>query len=168
MLRTTSVGIDGPVSLAVTYDESCAFEHPALRAAFEYWQKLCGDRPMPSRRDINPSAMRKFIAHVGVIDILVAADESVSYFVRVAGAEVERVPGLRSGKALLDGVPADMASRWLEPHERLRLSGKPLRGFGRIVGGKTWLMGEYLHAPLGDGDGTTSIFGAFAATPVSQ
>ena len=109
--------------------------------------------------------MRAFIAHVSLTDILFADDGSASYFVRLAGTEIERVLGRRSGKMLLDGVPKEMVARWLMPHERVRQSGMPLRGFGRIAfGGKVWLRGEYLHAPLGEIDTPIGIFGAFAAT----
>ena len=111
--------------------------------------------------------MRSFIAHVSLTDIEIGDRGEVRYFVRLAGTEIERVLGRRSGKPLLDGIPSDQIIRWLEPHERVRSSGKPLRGYGRLAfGGKNWLKGEYLHAPLGDGPAPTGIFGAFVATPV--
>jgi hypothetical protein len=163
-LQRTRLALDLPV----TYDDGCVFDHPALTAAFDYWRSVRGDRIMPSLNDIVPARMQAFLPYISLTDIVAANDGTASYYVRVAGSEVERVLGRRTGKPLLDGVPKEMEQRWLEPHERVRLTAKPLRGSGRLAfGGKTNLAGEYLHAPLGVGDEPTAIFCAFTATPVS-
>jgi hypothetical protein len=161
-LQRARLALESPV----TIDDSCTFDYPAPAAAFDYWLSVRGKRIMPSLNDIVPKRMQAFIAHVSLIDILVADDDTTSYQVRVAGSEVEAVLGPRTGKPLLDGVPKELEQRWLEPLEQVRRSAKPLRGSGRVTfGHKTDLVGEYLHAPLGDGAVPTAIFCAFAASP---
>jgi hypothetical protein len=157
--------LDFPGSMAITYDDTCSFEHPMLVAAFAYWKEQCAGRPMPSRTDIHPAGMRHFLTHVSLVDVRLGDDGGVDYFVRLAGTEVERVLGRRSGRMLLEGVPPDQVHRWQTPFDRVRESAKPLRGFGRLLfAGKSWLNNENMWAPLGD-DGTPSaMLCAFAAT----
>jgi hypothetical protein len=154
------------VSPSITYDETCSFVHPMLVEAFEYWKAQCAGRQMPLRTDIHPAGMRPFLVHVSLVDVRVGEHGALDYFVRLAGSEVERVLGRRSGKMLLDGVPADQTERWRTPFDRVRESGRPLRSFGRLLfRGKTWLNSENMFAPLGgQWPLPTAMLCAFAAT----
>ena len=158
------------VSFEIKYDESCSFVNPALTEAYAYWKGQCrGNTSMPTRGDVHPKGMRPFIKHVSIVDVRTDERGGFSYFVRLAGSEVERVLGRRSGKMLLDGVPEDQVPRWQTPFDRVRESGRPLRGFGRLMfQGKIWLNNENLWAPLGDNGKVTGMFCAFAATTAND
>jgi hypothetical protein len=153
-------------SFTIAYDEKCAFAHPKLVEAFAYWSECCGARTMPLRTDIHPSGMRCFLIHVSLVDVRTSDDATVDYFVRLAGTEVERVLGRRSGKMLTDGVPADQTPRWRTSFDRVLKSGRPLRSFGRLLfQNKTWLNSENMYAPLSDGGAQpAAMLCAFAAT----
>lgn len=43
---------------------------PYLRALYEYWNALRGDRPMPQRADIDPAAIPKLLPHIMMYNVL--------------------------------------------------------------------------------------------------
>ena len=52
----------------IKVDWSLAFQRPETKAAAEYWNQLRGERPMPSRGELKPSAMRRYLAYVSIVD----------------------------------------------------------------------------------------------------
>lgn len=58
-----------------------------LKELYEYWDTVRGSRPMPSRADIDPGAIRRLLPHI--IMYTVAAD----YAIRLVGGEIVRFTG---------------------------------------------------------------------------
>jgi hypothetical protein len=58
-----------------------------LKALYEYWDTVRGNRPMPSRADIDPGAIRGLLPHI--IMYTVAAD----YAIRLVGDDIVRFTG---------------------------------------------------------------------------
>ncbi len=85
-----------------------SFEHvrnPALRHVVSYWFDICGGRPMPARRDINPIEIRSALAQIWLCDYL---SESDRFRYRLAGDEINDFWGFNlSGKYLDEIVPAE-------------------------------------------------------------
>ena len=85
-----------------------SFEHvrnPALRHVISYWFDMCGSRPMPARRDINPIKIPSALAQIWLCDYL---SESGRFRYRLAGEEINDFWGFNlSGKYLDEIVPAE-------------------------------------------------------------
>src|SRR5436190_9621211 len=60
---------DKPVMPAITVDWSLAFQSPVAKQAAGYWFSLRGDRDMPARRELSPSAMRAFLSFVNLVSV---------------------------------------------------------------------------------------------------
>jgi hypothetical protein len=153
------------VSLAIAYDESCGFEHPALQAAFSHWQKLCAGRTMPKRTELVPREMAAFIAHLGLVEIRRQDDGGVDYFVRLSGSRIDEVIGPRSQRMLTDGLSAEMGARWRAQFDHVLKHSRPLRASGRIAyRNMAWFEIECLYAPLGQAGTIDMILFGFAVS----
>ena len=149
---------------AVGVDLTLQFRHPALIKGLAYWRSRCHGTTMPKRDDINPSAMKGFLAHVALIEVPEPSDATGDYVIRVAGSEVERVFGPLNGKRLREAIPPVFAARWRSGYDHVVQSRAPIRFTGQVTyGGKVWLVGETLMAPLGDNAVVRMIFCAFGA-----
>jgi hypothetical protein len=62
---------------------------PRIKALYDYWNALRGDRAMPARSDIDPTAIPGLLPYVIMYDV--AADGG--YTVRLVGEEVVRFVG---------------------------------------------------------------------------
>ena len=56
--------------------------------AHDYWCARRREYGMPAWSDLNPSVMRKFMAHVGLIEVRPPRDRP-AYFIRQAGTRWE-------------------------------------------------------------------------------
>jgi hypothetical protein len=45
-------------------------EDPVLLELFQYWDRKRGDRPMPARRDLDPTDIPRLLPHLRITDIL--------------------------------------------------------------------------------------------------
>ncbi len=61
--------------------------HPDVRLVLDYWQQKCAGRLMPSRADIDPSELRRFLPHITLVDVV--ADERRFVYRLVGTSEVE-------------------------------------------------------------------------------
>ena len=61
-----------------------------LRALYEYWDGLRGDHAMPSRKDIDPTAIPKLLPYIIMYTVLARGG---GYIVRLVGEEVVRFVG---------------------------------------------------------------------------
>ena len=140
-----------PVELPGSMDWGLEFSHRAPRAALDYWRALRGDRAMPLRSELSPSAMRDFLLHVALVDAHVSPGGDRRYFVRLAGMRVEQVFGSVGGKYFGDFLPPELHARWLIAYDAVRDHRKPLRIRATVnFEKKSWLACEALVAPLGD------------------
>ncbi len=70
-----------------------------------YWFDMCGGRPMPARRDINPIEIPSALAQIWLCDYL---SESGRFRYRLAGEEINDFWGFNlGGKYLEEIVPAE-------------------------------------------------------------
>jgi hypothetical protein len=88
----------------VPKDEVVSLDAPRdlrLRALYDYWNRLRGDRTMPSRADFDPIAVPKLLPLI----VLYTVGENSAYTVRLVGEEVvqftgRNTTGSRAGAAL--------------------------------------------------------------------
>ncbi len=132
-------------------------------SAHEYWKSCCAARPMPSRADLDPVAMRKFTTHVGLIEIRTEPNEAAEYFIRRAGTKWEEVFGPMTGRFIHEFLPPEIETSWREVFNAVREAKAPLRVTTRIqFQRKSWLQAEMFVAPLGERE-VTMLFMTFVA-----
>lgn len=142
----------------IKFDPVMRFESEPLREAFDYWDAIRGGRIMPTRAELLPREMRRFISHVGLIEPMTDKNGLQDYFVRLAGSDVEEIFGPRTGRPLGEGVPPEILARWRIGYDMVQRSGKPVKATAGVAyKGKNWIEVEVLVAPLGE-DATPSSF----------
>ncbi len=103
--------------------------------------------------------MKKFLAHVSLIDIERDNDGSVDYVVKLTGERVRELYGSVAHRSLSEFLPAEMEQRWRSALDLVRDERRPLRVHGRMsFGGHIWLYQETLLAPLGGDNEETDGF----------
>lgn len=168
-LRPDNNATDHTAVRPMTFEWDVGLEHPMTKCGYAYWLGCRGKRAMPSRSDLNPSAMRAFAAHVGLIEIRGHSTERPDYFVRLAGSEWEDVYGQMTGHTLDEFLPPHIEERWNRVFDAVRTSVAPLRvTTGIEFQKKTWLSCEMFVAPLGDAQTPTMLFMTFASWKASD
>jgi hypothetical protein len=123
---------------------------------------------MPARPEIDPIEMRGFLPNVVLIELRRmgdAADAPVDYFIRLAGTQVEQVFGRISAGLLGDALPTKYVQRWRHLFDEALAQG-PVRCRSKVgFREQTFLEGEVLVAPLGDGERPAMLFVVFAFWP---
>ena len=151
-----------PVS-PLKFDWNLNFEKQANVLACDYWRARCEGRPMPRRAELDPVAMRKFSAHVGLIDIRDAEDD---YVIRRSGSRLDEVYGPITGRSIREFLPPGLQATWRDMLGAVRAKLAPVRIVtGVDFEGKTWLNVEMLLAPLGEDGRANMIFMNFVAWP---
>ena len=82
---------------------------PELRQALTYWQGKCSDRPMPSRADIDPVEMRRWLPGTFLADVFFepATGRPTDILFRVAGTRVGDLYGMELTNRKLSEVDMD-------------------------------------------------------------
>jgi hypothetical protein len=133
------------------------FECEVAALACTYWQSKRKNERLPSRADLVPSEMRKFIAHVGLIEF---RDQGcgVEYSIRLAGSQWEAVFGSMTGRMLGEFLPPDIEARWRDAFEPVRIQARPARVTTQIAfANKRRLDSEMFIAPLSDDGQSVSM-----------
>jgi hypothetical protein len=142
----------------IKFDPVMKFQSAPLQEAFDYWDAIRGGRIMPTRAELLPRDMKRFISHVGMIEPMSKKTGVQDYFVRLAGSHVEEIFGPRTGRPLGEGVPPEIVARWRIGYDMVQRSAKPVKATARVAyKGKNWIEVEVLVAPLGE-DSTPSSF----------
>jgi hypothetical protein len=150
-------------------DRSATFTRPATAKALEYWRSRKGDRAMPSRGDISPSALRGVLPQIALVDVPGPGDRSTAYTVRLAGEAVLQVFGPLTGKSIDEFLPPEILERWMACFEAARTSAAPVRAASRVAyQNKTWLQSEVLLAPLGQDGHVFMLFAAVETWPADE
>lgn len=154
--------------VAVDWQLECTSK-PA-RQALDYWKMICGERAMPRRQALSPFAMRGFLQHVNLVDIVRDGDGRVTdYVMTLEGQHTHEVFGAVARKKLDEALPPHLVQRWRNGFGLVCEVVRPVRFFSSMdVGGKAWLAGEALIAPLGDNDIIEALYVAFASWPVAS
>jgi hypothetical protein len=142
-----------------------AFVQPATRKGHAYWHGLCGERPMPARGDLRPRAMREFLDHVNLVDVIADGADRFDYAVSLQGTRGRDLFGHMQGRRFSEMFPPALEARWRDSFEVIRVERAPMRFLTRAsTFGKKWLLCEALLAPLGDEvHGLNAIFWVFAS-----
>jgi hypothetical protein len=134
-------------------DWALALERPETILARDYWRSRCVKGTIPSRADLLPAEMRKFITHVGLIETH-PRGEATDYLIRHAGSQWEAVFGAMKGRRLPEFLTPEIEERWRTLFDAVREAGRPVRATTRIAfKGKSWLRTEMFIAPLSEGGG---------------
>jgi hypothetical protein len=154
-----------PQTKPLEIDWNLNFTQPATKLAHAYWRAHCRDTGMPAYKDLQPSGMRGFIAHIGIVEVR-GDDAKKDYFIRLAGSRWEEVFGRIAGKHLHEFLSPEIEERWRALFDPVCASAKPLCArTGLSFQEKTWLMSEMFVAPLGDSANAVSkLFLCFTAT----
>jgi hypothetical protein len=97
--------------------------HPDVRHVLDYWQQKCAGRAMPSRADIDPGELRRFLPHITLVDVV---DDPRRFVYRLVGtAEVELRGFDPTGKSVGDGYFASSADAALWHYEKARSTRAP-------------------------------------------
>jgi hypothetical protein len=150
-------------SLNMAFDWNLQATQPAIMQARDYWQSCRNGRPMPSRADLKPAAMRGFTEHVGLIEIRGGTGGETDYFIRRAGTRWEDVFGPITGRLIHEFLPPQIETRWRQVFDAVCEAKAPLRVATDIrFQQKTWLEAELFVAPLGETE-VAMLFLAFAS-----
>ena len=149
----------------IALDESLSFVQPATIAALAYWNSKLGGRPMPSRADLDPREMRRFMPHVALVELRRTPQGDQDYFIRLVGTNIEQVFGQLTGQLISEFLPPEIEVRWRRMFDAARDAASPVRITGRVAfQRKTWLQCELMIAPLGTDGKTISMFFVAVAT----
>jgi hypothetical protein len=148
-------------------DVTLEFLSPILRGALGVWREKAGDNPWPSRADMTPRAMKKFLPHVAIIEI-VNSPSKTRYRLRLTGTWVDERKILgRAGNFLDELIPGPQVDRF-QSLLALALSIGPVRTFTRGIKwrDKEHLDAEDFFAPLGNpGEPANAILAVFTSRP---
>ncbi len=150
-------------------DTSAAFTRPATIRVLEYWRSRKGDRGMPSRADISPSALRPLLPQIALVDVPTSSERPTAYTIRLAGDAIHQLFGPLTGKPIDEFLPPEALERWIACFEAVRTSAAPVRVAAPQVayGGKNWLQAEVLLAPLGQDGRVLMLLAAVDTWPAA-
>jgi hypothetical protein len=150
-------------------DKSAACTRPATIKALEYWRSRKGDKTMPSRADIAPSALRGVLPQIALVDLPGKEECPTAYKVRLAGDAILQVFGPLTGKPVDEILPPETLARWIACFDAARMALAPVRVTSRVVyQNKTWLQAEVLLAPLGQDDQVVMLLAAVDVWPANE
>ncbi len=97
--------------------------HADVLAMLEYWQLKCAGRKMPSRADIDPGDLRRFLPHITLVDVV--PDERRFVYRLVGTSEVDLRGYDPTGRAVGDAFFASSADAALLNYETARETRAP-------------------------------------------
>ena len=148
----------------VTVDWDLAFLQAPTKHALAYWQSLRNGRQFPTRRALSPRAMRSFLGHVNLVDVVPGAGSSFDYIISLQGERARDVFGRLAGTKLREILSPPLEERWRKSFDLPRTATAPLRLLTRAgTAGKNWLACEALLAPLGDDGHVRTLFWVLAS-----
>jgi len=137
------------VRTAIALDE---LRNPVVCQALATWQRLRGDRRMPSRADMTPRAMKGFLKYM---TLALALDGGRNFYFRISGDQVNIQQGMvLQGNttddidARVPGYGAQLARLYARAMRRREVCA--YRGLYFRPGDKHTFSHESIMAPLGD------------------
>lgn len=165
----TAEQLQQPELWPVTVDWELRFLRPPAQDAALYWHSLLNGRCMPARRELSPRAMKDFIPHVSLLDVVSEVDEKPDYVVTLQGGHAREVFGDIKGCRPAEIFDPAIARRWRRCFDLSYASKKPARLLSRAsTSGKNWLVCEALIAPLGEGAEVQAFLWAFVSWPAND
>ena len=142
---------------------------PILREALAYWEAKRGTRPMPRRRDIDPSELpRHLLPQLQLIDVV--EDGRRFYFRLVGTAIVEAFGAEFTGKYVEEVIPPDSIEFILACYRMIVAVRRPVFIRSRYLTSKaTDLTANRLLMPLSeDGAQVNMILGVLTFEPIGR
>jgi hypothetical protein len=136
--------------------------HPDIRLVLGYWQEKCAGRLMPTRADIDPAEIRRFLPHITLVDVV--ADERRFVYRLVGTSEVELRGYDPTGRPVAEAYFAATAEEALKIYERVKSTREPFyiadpyQTVDRFVGE------EDLFLPLSQDGETVSMILVFSVS----
>jgi hypothetical protein len=155
-----------PTLTPLILDWDLQFTRPPTQRACAYWIALCGDRKMPRRQELSPARMREFLPNVNLIDVVCDSSEATPDFrVSLQGQHGTEVYGQVANRRLEEVLPPHVVKRWREAFLTCFQAARPIRFCSKmLIGGRAWLEGEAMLAPLGDDEiGVQALFVVFVS-----
>lgn len=91
--------------------------HPTVRAIYDYWDRKRGGRPMPARRDIDPTEIVPHLPGVMLVDVV---DDERRYVYRLVGTrEVEARGHNPTGRPVGEAFHGSSRDNVLRNYERV-------------------------------------------------
>ncbi len=98
-------------------------KHEQLRLLLAYWLAKKGDRPAPTRAEIDPAEIKSLLPHVGLVDV---EPSPLRFRFRLAGTEIIKGYGEELTGRYLDEVDLDNHEREIiGDYTRAAESGEP-------------------------------------------
>jgi hypothetical protein len=130
-------------------DHALSFDAPLLREALAVWRSAAGSRPLPLRTDMTPRRMKRFLAHVAVLDV-VREHGRVRFRIRVTGTALERTFGGMTGTFLDESLSEPFRSRWVATLNVPLVARCAVRSVGRVeFRDQSYLVAETFYGPMG-------------------
>jgi hypothetical protein len=123
---------------------------PNTRAMYTYWLVKCGERRMPSRKDIEPTEMLpQLLPGICIVDVVVDARR---YVYRLVGTAVTEVRGQDpTGKSVVEASFGSSAESLLKSYDQVVATRAPLidlRHYTNATG--RYVTEETVFLPLSD------------------
>ncbi len=141
-------GSAAPIEWRMLGEGGGSLTAPLLRELFEHWHGLCRDRPLPSRADLDPNAIKHLLPYLYMVDVL---HQPRRFRYRLVGTGVVEFTGRDVTGKFVDeatyGAAAAPIRRLFETAVETR---GPVGGRGRTVWirGGEWREVESLVLPM--------------------
>ena len=163
--KAPAATVAGPDRGAGSFDPREVPE-PEIGHGYAYWRSLCRDRLMPSRRDIDPAAIKDLLPNVFLVEVLHGPPE---FRFRLAGTQIRYEMGEEITGKTLDEIDQDgRAGAIFEEYRAAVDRGAPVLFREEY----TRHDGKFVHyarllCPLSDdGRAVSMLFGVLVATPL--
>jgi len=167
VIRCESKQLWGTLEMAAQIGAPAAAAR-AHEELFLYWASLRRGLKLPSRRDLDPAAMKRFLPTVSLIDVLAQARE---YRMRLAGTALWDVYGGEiTGRRLGEIYNTAAADYWRAELGRVVAEGRPAAGVHNLAWrGASHLSLLWMRLPLAsDGEAVDMILGYDAVIGMGQ
>jgi hypothetical protein len=123
---------------------------------------------MPARRELEPRAMKQFIAYVNLVSVLRRDEDRCEYVVTLQCDHARDVVGNVQNRQLADVLSPAVERRWCGAFDLARANIKPVRLTTRASTlGRHWLACEIFLAPLGQEDNVEALFWVTVSWPAT-
>ncbi|WP_321389827.1 PAS domain-containing protein [Emcibacter sp.] len=78
-------------------------EPDLLKELYLYWEKIRGERSMPSRKDFRPTDIPRILPHIAMVDV---EHDTGRYLTRLVGTETVKAMGIDLTGRYVNDVPA--------------------------------------------------------------
>lgn len=138
-------------------DPDCAFRRSSLAQLHDLWRAKSVRAAVPPRQEFSPRLLKPFLRDLAIYEH-VPDGKGRRYRVRLMGSAFAQSMGDLTGKFIDEAVSEKFLPRWYAALDAVLDAAAPLRFLSRAeTAGKSFLVGEYLEAPMVDEDGKPTL-----------